>query len=140
MACVTVRCVTGARVACRAIAQGKSYSGSLLNFAKDGAPLWNQLSIVPVRTKSLAVTHYIGMQTFTKADLHASAGALLVPSLTRRSSHNCLGNLDADARTSAPSGLHKRSSSYQVLSALNPELVSTASAAVHGCLSAVLRM
>jgi hypothetical protein len=122
----------------RAIAQGKSYSGKLLNFAKDGSPLWNQLSIVPVRTKSLAVTHYIGMQSFSKADVATPTSSDVVPTLARRSSHNCLGNLDTDACHPDAPGVPKRSSSYQVLSAMNPELFSAAGSAVHGCVGALL--
>jgi len=46
---------------------GRSHACKLLNFHRDGAPMWNQLSIVPVRTVSGTVSHYVGMQTFTPA-------------------------------------------------------------------------
>ena len=118
---------------------GRGHSAKLLNFAKSGAPLWNQLSIVPVRAASGAVTHFIGMQTFTPAAL-ASAGAAAASAsehaisgggLLRAGSHSCLQS----ARDAG--GLKAKSSSYQVLTALSPELVSPAGAAMHGCMEVV---
>lgn len=115
----------------RAIHLGRSYSGKLLNFHKDGTPLWNQISLVPVRTKSLDVTHYIGMQSFTKAEAHIPA--MTAQALMRSSSHQCLMSLDDNNMGSLKLG--KKSSSHVQLTALNPELASTPSLSLYGALS-----
>jgi hypothetical protein len=119
-------------MSCSAINLGRSHSGTILNFAKDGSPLWNQLSIVPVRAKTGGVTHYIGMQTFmrpaTCPTMDVQDAGLYT--ITRGGSHQCLQTLSENA---FPNRLRFRSSSYQVLSALSPELVSHASLALHGC-------
>lgn len=120
----------------RAITLGRSYSGKVVNFHKDGTALWNQLSLVPVRTKSLNVTHYIGMQSFTKAEAHIAAAASQPASLMRGSSHQCLVNLD-DSVISVKLG--KKSSSHTQLTALNPELASTVSLPMGGALN-ILRV
>jgi hypothetical protein len=116
---------------------GRSHTCKMLNFAKDGAPLWNHLAIVPVRASSGTVTHFIGMQTFTPAQLSPNAPAGIFAegsSMLRTGSHQCLaGNVGVGGVF----GLKGRSSSHHVLTSLNPELVSPAGAALHGCMNVV---
>jgi hypothetical protein len=108
---------------------GRGHTCKLLNFSKSGVPLWNDLSIVPVRSATGAVTHFIGMQTFSPAPL--AAGAVHSPGdgLPRAVSHHCLQCCSTSQR-----GLGAKASSYQVLTALSPDLVSPAGAAMHGCM------
>jgi hypothetical protein len=107
--------------ACRAIAARRSHACKLLNFAKDGTPLWNQLAVVPVRRPCGRVTHWIGIAQFTPA-----ARVEGVPSgLARVGSHQCVrsaGSLASSARGGL--GASRRSSSYQ-------ELAMPAGAALH---------
>nr|AML77888.1 putative LOV domain-containing protein [Eremosphaera viridis] len=52
----------------KAIEAGSKRTLRLLNYRKDGTPMWNQLSIVPLHNSKKIVTHFIGMQTFRVAD------------------------------------------------------------------------
>jgi PAS domain S-box-containing protein len=122
----------------RAIKLGRSWNGKLVNFHKNGTALWNQLSLVPVRTKSLKVTHYIGMQNFTRAEPHVAAAAAATAqpaALLRGSSHQCLASLHENEIKLSSMKLGKKSSSHVQLSSLNPELASTASFPVCGALN-----
>ncbi len=56
-----------------AIAEGREFSGELLNFRKDGTPFWNLLSLTPLRDASGAVTHYVGVQSDITARVRAAA-------------------------------------------------------------------
>jgi len=47
----------------RAIHQGKTFHGELLNFKKNGKKYWNSLRIAPVHDSGGTVTHYVGVQT-----------------------------------------------------------------------------
>eukprot|EP00892_Ulva_mutabilis_P006756 jgi/Ulvmu1/4452/UM002_0177.1 len=100
----------------RALSRGRNYNGKVLNFGKDGNPLWNHLSIVPIRNKSdLEVTHFICLSTFTPADAQAAVPASTTSSLARGSSHQCLLSLEQESPARL---LPQRSSSYMVLSSL----------------------
>uniref|UniRef100_A0A061S3C1 Pas pac sensor signal transduction histidine kinase n=1 Tax=Tetraselmis sp. GSL018 TaxID=582737 RepID=A0A061S3C1_9CHLO len=48
----------------RSVAEGQARSARLLNYRKDGTPVWNDLCVLPVRSASGAVTHFVGLQTF----------------------------------------------------------------------------
>lgn len=97
---------------------GRGHACRILNYTKDGQPLWNQLSIVPVRAQvgaATEVTHYVGMQTFTPA--HAppappTGGASLAASNRNRSFMTLPVQRDEPAASALP-----RSSSNAVLSA-----------------------
>ena len=107
-----------------------------VNYHKDGTALWNQLSLVPVRcTKSLKVTHYIGMQSFTKAEPHVAAATAQPAALMRGSSHQCLISLDKELGSMK---MGKKSSSHMQLSALNLEIASTSSFPVCGARSVLM--
>jgi PAS domain S-box-containing protein len=45
-----------------AIRDGRAYTVELLNYRKDGAPFWNELSISPVRNDDGRLTHFVGVQ------------------------------------------------------------------------------
>lgn len=45
-----------------AILQGSAYRGVLRNFRKDGSMFMNELTLVPLRNDTGALTHYIGVQ------------------------------------------------------------------------------
>jgi hypothetical protein len=106
---------------------GRGHTCKLLNFTKSGAPLWNDLSIVPVRSATGAVSHFIGMQTFSPAPFAAGVAQGLSDGIPRAASHHCL-------QRTWYGGLRAKSSSYQVLAVPSPDLVSPAGAAMHGCM------
>jgi hypothetical protein len=115
---------------------GRGHTCKLLNFTKSGAPLWNDLSIVPVRSVEGAITHFIGMQTFSAAPVATGvAGSPGESSLHRATSYHFLqGAREQRLPSTAGSGLRAKANSYQVLTALSPELISAAGAAMHGCM------
>lgn len=45
------------------ITQGKTFSGEMLSFRKNGEKVWNHLRITPLRDSGGIVTHYVGIQT-----------------------------------------------------------------------------
>jgi two-component system cell cycle sensor histidine kinase/response regulator CckA len=47
----------------RALTEGESYFGELLNYRKDGSAFWNALAIRPLRDGDGAVTHFVASQT-----------------------------------------------------------------------------
>nr|AML77587.1 putative LOV domain-containing protein [Bryopsis plumosa] len=51
----------------KALEGGRSASVRILNYKKDGAPVWNELSVVPLRNAEGVITHHVGMQTFSNA-------------------------------------------------------------------------
>lgn len=100
----------------RALARGRNYTGRILNFAKDGSALWNSLSIIPIRNKvNLEVTHFVGLSSFTPADLPVEEPAAVASLVTRGRSHQCLLNLEQDSSNRL---IPQRSSSYMVLSSM----------------------
>lgn len=51
----------------KALESGRSASVRILNYKKDGSPMWNELSVVPLRNAEGVITHHVGMQTFANA-------------------------------------------------------------------------
>ena len=45
------------------------FQGDLLNFRKDGSPLMNRLRLTPIYGDDKTITHVIGIQFFTEANL-----------------------------------------------------------------------
>lgn len=45
-----------------AIGRGEEFSGSLVNYRKDGKPFWNHLDITPVHDERGELTHFVGIQ------------------------------------------------------------------------------
>ena len=46
----------------QALRDGHAYSGTILNYRRNGEPFWNHLSIVPVRDREGRIGHYVGIQ------------------------------------------------------------------------------
>nr|AML77220.1 putative LOV domain-containing protein [Grevillea robusta] len=53
----------------RCIIEGVEFQGDLLNFRKDGTPLMNRLRLTPIFGDDDMITHVIGIQFFTEANL-----------------------------------------------------------------------
>lgn len=45
-----------------ALAAGRQFNGTILNYRKDGSTFWNNLTIAPVRDKHDRLTHFVGLQ------------------------------------------------------------------------------
>src|SRR5690606_29932905 len=52
----------------KCLEKGMEFQGELLNFRKDGSPLMNKLRLVPIRDED-EITHFIGVLSFTDADI-----------------------------------------------------------------------
>ncbi|GBG64443.1 hypothetical protein CBR_g44329 [Chara braunii] len=70
----------------KAIKEGKSYCGRLLNYRKDGKPFWNLLTVSPVTSDAGRVVKYIGMQVEVTQYSEGKAEELQGPDRPRRSS------------------------------------------------------
>jgi diguanylate cyclase (GGDEF)-like protein/PAS domain S-box-containing protein len=55
----SIQTVTNIRVA---LAAGLAFHGEILNYCKDGAPFWNELSITPVRDTEGNITNFVAIQ------------------------------------------------------------------------------
>lgn len=53
----------------RCVEDGVEFQGDLLNFRKDGSPVMNRLRLTPICGDDDAITHFIGIQFYTEADL-----------------------------------------------------------------------
>nr|AML78049.1 putative LOV domain-containing protein [Cercidiphyllum japonicum] len=53
----------------RCLDLGVEFQGELLNFRKDGSPLMNRLRLTPIYGDDKIITHVIGIQLFTEANL-----------------------------------------------------------------------
>jgi len=56
----------------RCLNAGIEFQGELLNFRKDGAPLYNRLRLIPMHGDDGSVTHVIGIQLFSEANIDLS--------------------------------------------------------------------
>nr|PZN28107.1 MAG: hybrid sensor histidine kinase/response regulator [Chloroflexota bacterium] len=45
----------------QAMRQGQPFTGTILNYRKDGTPFWSELAISPIRDESGRVTHFVGV-------------------------------------------------------------------------------
>lgn len=77
----------------RCLEDGVEFQGDLLNFRKDGSPVMNRLSISPIYGDDDIITHFIGIQFFT--DANVDLGPLISTSakLSIRSSDHFLSDL-----------------------------------------------
>jgi len=93
----------GSRTLRRAIQEGRSCSVRLINYKKNGSPLFNICSIVPLRDREGRITHHVGMHTFQSfAEDHDSADAAQQKSSMLLKSRSCG---DMASVISAPSAL-----------------------------------
>lgn len=53
----------------RCVDNGTQFRGDLLNFRKDGFPLMNRLHLTPIYGDDDIITHYMGIQFFTNANV-----------------------------------------------------------------------
>ncbi|OIV94145.1 hypothetical protein TanjilG_31570 [Lupinus angustifolius] len=53
----------------RCLQEGIEFQGELLNFRKDGTPLVNRLRLAPIHDDDGTVTHVIGIQLFSEANI-----------------------------------------------------------------------
>ncbi|XP_034698976.1 adagio protein 1 [Vitis riparia] len=53
----------------RCLEDGVEFHGDLLNFRKDGSPLMNRLRLTPIYGDDDTITHVIGIQFFTEANI-----------------------------------------------------------------------
>ncbi|GAB2218268.1 hypothetical protein Drorol1_Dr00001488 [Drosera rotundifolia] len=53
----------------RCLLDGKEFQGELLNFRKDGSPLMNRLRLTPIFGDDETITHVIGIQFFSEANI-----------------------------------------------------------------------
>lgn len=53
----------------RSLDQGIEFEGQLLNFRKDGSPLMNNLKLAPIYGNDDIISHVIGIQFFTEANV-----------------------------------------------------------------------
>ncbi|KAK9276855.1 hypothetical protein L1049_006392 [Liquidambar formosana] len=56
----------------RCLEEGFEFQGELLNFRKDGTPLVNRLRLAPIHDDDGTVTHIIGIQVFSEANIDLS--------------------------------------------------------------------
>ncbi|CAN6363118.1 unnamed protein product [Urochloa humidicola] len=69
----------------RCLNEGIEFQGELLNFRKDGAPLYNRLRLIPMHGDDGSVTHVIGIQLFSEANIDLSN--ISYPVYKQQSSH-----------------------------------------------------
>lgn len=124
----------------RKIQNGVPMNVRLLNYHKNGTPMWNDLSLVPLRNESGEVTHFVGLQTFRSiGPSDTTAGASGTPMCA-----SPRGQVDSEAALASPAlrrvgfGFN-RSSSCNTLSLLHEQAVKAGSysdlvglAAAHG--------
>ncbi|KAF9662614.1 hypothetical protein SADUNF_Sadunf18G0072600 [Salix dunnii] len=53
----------------RCLEEGIEFQGELLNFRKDGSPMMNRLRLTPIYGEDDTITHVIGIQFFTEANI-----------------------------------------------------------------------
>lgn len=53
----------------RCVEKGNEFQGELLNFRKDGTPLVNRLRLMPIYSDDGIMTHVIGVQMFSEANI-----------------------------------------------------------------------
>ncbi|XXG71136.1 hypothetical protein AAC387_Pa07g0460 [Persea americana] len=87
----------------RCLQYGIEFQGDLLNFRKDGSPLMNRLRLTPIYGEDDIITHFIGIQFFTEANVDLGP----LPSSSKelkRSSNPFLSNLSIYRPLSAVHG------------------------------------
>ena len=86
----------------RCINEGLEFRGEILNFRKDGTPLMNSLCLTPIFGDDGAMTHIIGIQSFTEAKIEL--GPLPGPPWRVRSNRRKLNISEESKYLPCPSG------------------------------------
>nr|CAB3489988.1 unnamed protein product [Digitaria exilis] len=69
----------------RCLNEGIEFQGEVLNFRKDGAPVYNRLRLIPMHGDDGSVTHVIGIQLFSEPNIDLSN--ISYPVYKQQSSH-----------------------------------------------------
>ncbi|WJZ84978.1 hypothetical protein VitviT2T_004550 [Vitis vinifera] len=86
----------------RCLELGVEFQGDLLNFRKDGSPLMNRLRLTPIYGDDKTITHVIGIQFFTEANLDLGP----LPGSVTKESYRSFDRFSSDLMSSRsiPSG------------------------------------
>ncbi|KAJ8439591.1 hypothetical protein Cgig2_024178 [Carnegiea gigantea] len=76
----------------RCLAEGIEFQGELLNFRKDGSPLMNRLRLVPIFDDDDTISHVIGIQLFSEANVDLD----LLPGFTMKNSARSSDRFSSD--------------------------------------------
>lgn len=82
----------------RCLEDGVEFQGDLLNFSKDGTPLMNRLRISPIYGDDDMITHFIGIQFFTEANVDLGP----LPSASAKGSTKSSDRFLSDLSVSCP--------------------------------------
>nr|AML78575.1 putative LOV domain-containing protein [Hakea drupacea] len=92
----------------RCLEDGVDFQGELLNFKKDGTPLMNRLRLTPILGDDDTITHVIGIQFFTEANLDLGP----LPCSSGKESTRSSGSSGKES-TRSFDGFHSDLSSYR---------------------------
>ena len=84
----------------RCLNEGIEFQGELLNFRKDGAPLYNRLRLIPMHGDDGYVTHVIGIQLFSDANIDLSS--VSYPVYKQQSNRLSIQDLNSASHEHAP--------------------------------------
>ncbi|KAL5699178.1 adenosine kinase [Ranunculus cassubicifolius] len=101
---------------------GIEFQGDLLNFRKDGSPLMNHLRLTPIYGDDEVITHIIGIQFFTEANLDLGPLPSLLKEPIIRSSDRF--HSDLSSYRSAPSGYGNPCFDHCAIFQLSDEVIS----------------
>nr|AML76984.1 putative LOV domain-containing protein [Eschscholzia californica] len=106
----------------RCLEDGVEFQGDLLNFRKDGSPLMNRLRLTPIYGDDETITHVIGIQFFTEANL--DLGPLPGASLKESTRSSDRFQSDLSSYRSAPFGHGNICCELRGMLQLNDEVLS----------------
>ncbi|CAI9754767.1 unnamed protein product [Fraxinus pennsylvanica] len=104
----------------RCLTEGIEFQGELLNFRKDGSPLMNRLRMTPIYGDDDTITHIIGIQYFTVANLDLGP---LPGSLTKKFTKASEKLIFNSSRGIASNGNHNSSRGVCALMQLSDEVL-----------------
>nr|AML76626.1 putative LOV domain-containing protein [Ochna serrulata] len=110
-----------------AVKNGKSYSGRLLNYKKDGTPFWNLLTVTPIKDDLGNTIKFIGMQVEVSKYTEGTVDKALRPnglpkSLIRydaRQKDKALTSIEEVVQTLKHPKSHVRAASHDTSNSLN---------------------
>nr|AML79187.1 putative LOV domain-containing protein [Idiospermum australiense] len=92
----------------RCLEDGVEFQGDLLNFRKDGTPLMNRLRISPIYGDDDTITHFIGIQFFTEANVDLGPLPIASAKGSTKSSYHFLSDLSVSRPISTCRGNNYR--------------------------------